>query len=185
MKKIIAGENNVKSLGSAGEGLGLWAKGGMNKWFYRYEFNGVCLMPSLKDSFRHHSNILTFSNTSNSNLLAASTAEKELLYINSVTGKVVLQSTTPSVVTHIQSSHSLLLSGSSDGYLRTHDPRTNTGRAGGGESIIRAHSSGIQGLQTTGNFAFTIGLGERFDVFILYIKNTDIALDNPVRSLIL
>ncbi|KAF9456453.1 ubiquitin carboxyl-terminal hydrolase-domain-containing protein [Collybia nuda] len=146
VKKIDAGDNNVKGLGLGGEGLGLWAKGGMNKWFYRCE---------------HHSNILTFSNTSNSNLLAASTADKELLYINSVTGKVVFQLPTTSVITQLQSSHSLLLSGSSDGYLRTHDPRASTGRSGGAESIVRAHSSSIQGLQTTGNFAFTIGLGER------------------------
>jgi PAB-dependent poly(A)-specific ribonuclease subunit 2 len=108
-----------------------------------------------------------------------------MLFINSVTGKVVLQSPTPSVVTHIQSSHSLLLSGSSDGYLRTHDPRASAGRTGGGENLVRAHSSGIQGLQTTGSFAFTIGLGERLDIAILYNNLANIVLDNLARSLTL
>lgn len=55
----------------------------------------------------------------------------------------------------------MLLSGSSDGFLRIHDPRTGMIRSGGAESLVRAHFSGIQGLQSTGNFAFTIGLGER------------------------
>ncbi|RDB20983.1 PAB-dependent poly(A)-specific ribonuclease subunit PAN2 [Hypsizygus marmoreus] len=142
VKKIVAGENHVKALGVSGEGIGSWAKGGMNKWY-----------------FRHPSNLTTFSNTPNSNLRAASTADLELLYINSMTGIAVRQITTPSMITHLQPSHSMLLSGSTDGYLRTHDIRT--GRSGGMESLVKAHSSGIQGLQTAGNFAFTIGLGER------------------------
>jgi len=35
VKRIIAGENYVRSLGVASEGVGSWAKGGMNKWFFR------------------------------------------------------------------------------------------------------------------------------------------------------
>ncbi|GLB35065.1 putative catalytic subunit of the poly(A)-nuclease (PAN) deadenylation complex, one of two cytoplasmic mRNA deadenylases involved in mRNA turnover [Lyophyllum shimeji] len=144
VKKIVAGENHVRALGVSGEGLGTWAKGGMNKWF-----------------FRHPSNIATFSNTPNSNVVAASTADMELLYINSMTGTAIRQTTMPSVITHLQSSHSFLLSGASDGYLRTHDMRASSNRPGGGESSVKAHSIGIQGLETTGNFVFTIGLGER------------------------
>jgi PAB-dependent poly(A)-specific ribonuclease subunit 2 len=34
VKKIIAGENYVRALGTTGEGVGSWAKGGMNKWFF-------------------------------------------------------------------------------------------------------------------------------------------------------
>jgi len=79
-----------------------------------------------------------------------------------MTGSIVRQATTPSLVTHLQFSHSFLLSGSSDGYLRAHDPRTGMGRAGGAESLVKAHYSSIQGLQTAGNFAFTIGLGVRW-----------------------
>lgn len=77
-----------------------------------------------------------------------------------MTGTVVRQTPTPSLITQLQSSHTMLLSGSADGYLRTHDPRSSSTRSG--EAIVKAHSIGIQGLQTTGNFVFTIGLGERF-----------------------
>jgi hypothetical protein len=55
----------------------------------------------------------------------------------------------------------MLLSGSSDGYLRVHDPRTGMGRTGATENAVKAHSSSIEGIQTTGNFVFTIGMGER------------------------
>ncbi|KAG6814297.1 hypothetical protein H0H92_013422 [Tricholoma furcatifolium] len=109
VKRIIAGDNHVRALGLSGDGFGTWAKGGMNK----------C----------HPSNITTFSNTSNSNVVAASTADMELLYINSITGVTLRQTTTPSVINHLQASHTLLLSGSSDGYLRTHDPRSNSSRS--------------------------------------------------------
>lgn len=86
----------------------------------------------------------------------------ELLYINSTTGSISRQVPTPSVITHLEPSHSMLLSGSADGYLRTHDYRANTNRSGGAEGLVRAHSNGIQGLQTAGHYAFTIGLSERF-----------------------
>jgi hypothetical protein len=109
---------------------------------------------------RHSSNLTAFSNTSNSNTIAASTSESELLYISSLTGLVVRQIPTPSLVTQLQSSHLMLLSGSADGYLRTHDPRMNSSRAM--ENSVKAHPGSIQGLQTTGNLVFTVGLGERF-----------------------
>ena len=85
-----------------------------------------------------------------------------LLYVNSVHGTIIRQVQTPSVITHLQLSHSMLLSGSSDGYLRIHDTRKTVDKTANAESVVRAHSGGIQGLQTTGNFAFTIGLGVRF-----------------------
>jgi PAB-dependent poly(A)-specific ribonuclease subunit 2 len=78
-----------------------------------------------------------------------------------MTGSIVRQAPVPSI-THLQFSHSFLLSGSSDGYLRVHDPRTGMTRASGAESHVKAHFSGIQGLETAGNFAFTIGLGVRW-----------------------
>ncbi|KNZ74766.1 PAB-dependent poly(A)-specific ribonuclease subunit PAN2 [Termitomyces sp. J132] len=142
VKKLVSGENHVRALGLAGEGFGTWTKGGMNKWY-----------------FRHSSNITSFSNTANSNIVASSTAEMDLLYINSLTGAVLRQTATPSIISHLHASHTSLLSGSSDGYLRTHDPRSNSSRSS--ENHVRAHTGGIQGLDTTGNFAFTIGLGER------------------------
>lgn len=36
VKKIVAHDSSVRALGGAGTGVGTWAKGGMNKWFYRY-----------------------------------------------------------------------------------------------------------------------------------------------------
>lgn len=105
---------------------------------------------------------MTFSNTSHSShFLATATTNLELLFLNSMTGGVVRQVPTTSVVTQLQFSHSMLLSGSSDGFLRVHDPRTGMGRASGAESVIKSHVGSIQGLQTIGNFAFTIGMGER------------------------
>jgi PAB-dependent poly(A)-specific ribonuclease subunit 2 len=35
VKKILAGETYVRALGQAGEGVGHWSKGGVNKWFHR------------------------------------------------------------------------------------------------------------------------------------------------------
>jgi PAB-dependent poly(A)-specific ribonuclease subunit 2 len=111
----------------------------------------------------HPANITTFSNTPNFNTVAASTQEMELLYLNSMTGSVVRQIAVSSLITQLHSSHTMLLSGSADGYLRTHDPRVSSSRAV--ESSVKAHPSGISGLQTTGNLVFTIGLGERFVIF--------------------
>ena len=36
VKKIIAGDNYVRALGTVSAGFGSWSKGGMNKWFFRY-----------------------------------------------------------------------------------------------------------------------------------------------------
>ena len=35
VNKIISGDQYVRALGDAGEGVGSWSKGGVNKWFYR------------------------------------------------------------------------------------------------------------------------------------------------------
>ncbi|KAJ6606431.1 ubiquitin carboxyl-terminal hydrolase-domain-containing protein [Mycena vulgaris] len=142
VSKIIAGENYVRALGVSGEGLGSWSKGGVNKWF--------CRPPPT---------LTTFSNASTASpVLAAASTGSELLLLNSMTGSVLRQAPTPSLVTHLEFSHSAIISGATDGYVRTHDPRTALNRA---ESQVMAHYSGIQGLQTTGNFVFTIGLGVR------------------------
>ncbi|TFK42698.1 ubiquitin carboxyl-terminal hydrolase-domain-containing protein [Crucibulum laeve] len=144
VNKVIAGDNYVRALGLASEGLGSWAKGGMNKWF-----------------FRSSTNITTFSDTTNSSSLAASSSALELLLLNSMTGSVVRKVPTTSLITHLQFSPSILLSGSSDGYLRVHDPRTAMLNNNGSESVVKAHSSSVQGLETSGNLIFTIGMGER------------------------
>ncbi|XP_006458223.1 hypothetical protein AGABI2DRAFT_183307 [Agaricus bisporus var. bisporus H97] len=146
VSKISAGDNYVRALGSASEGLGSWAKGGMNKWFHRSS-----------------TSLTTFSDSNNSShSLVVSTAGLEVLFLNSMTGNVVRQVPTPSLITHLQFSSSALISGSADGYLRLHDPRTGMARSGGSENqVVKAHQCSIQGLQTTGNYIFTIGQSER------------------------
>lgn len=79
-----------------------------------------------------------------------------------MTGTVLRQTQVPSVITHLEFSHSLLFSGATDGFIRAHDSRTGVTRNGGSESAVKAHANGITGLQTIGSFVFTIGLSMRF-----------------------
>ncbi|KAF9453246.1 hypothetical protein P691DRAFT_801586 [Macrolepiota fuliginosa MF-IS2] len=145
VSKISAGDNYVRALGLASDGLGSWAKGGMNKWFHRSP-----------------TTIATFSDAVNSShSLALSTTGLEMLFLNSMTGNVVRQVPTSSVITHLQFSSSALISGSADGYLRLHDPRTGMARLSGEHKVVKAHQCSIQGLQATGNYIFTIGHSER------------------------
>jgi hypothetical protein len=112
---------------------------------------------------RSSSAVTAFSNASTSSrILAAASASPELAFLNDLTGDVVQKSTVPSIVNHMQLSHTFLLSGSSDGYVRTHDPRS-TGRRieGGAEGSVFAHAGGVQGLQASGNYFYTIGWGFR------------------------
>jgi PAB-dependent poly(A)-specific ribonuclease subunit 2 len=119
-------------------------------------------------------------------VLAASSTGPELLLLNSMTGSILRQAPTPSLISHLEFSHSAILSGASDGFIRTHDPRTALNRP---ESQIMAHYSGIQGLQTTGNFVFTIGLGVTrrclplhwLSMYNLTIGQTSASLSRPAR----
>ncbi|EGN96198.1 hypothetical protein SERLA73DRAFT_170610 [Serpula lacrymans var. lacrymans S7.3] len=140
VKKISVGDNYVRALSIAGEGVGSWAKGGMNKWF-----------------FRDLTTITAFSDAAySSNIMAVASAAPELLLLNSMTGKAARQTSTPSVITHLQFSHSSLLSASSDGFVRAYDARTGLRREEG-ENSVQAHTSGIQDFQVSGNFFYTIG----------------------------
>lgn len=68
------------------------------------------------------------------------------------------------------SSHTFLLSGSADGYIRTHDVRI--GKKGDfSESSVKAHMKGVQGLEVSGNLVFSIGWGIRcVGIYILCIS---------------
>ena len=35
VQKIVAGDNQVRAASVGGSGVGSWAKGGMNKWYYK------------------------------------------------------------------------------------------------------------------------------------------------------
>ncbi|KAF8479133.1 PAB-dependent poly-A-specific ribonuclease subunit PAN2 [Russula ochroleuca] len=143
--KVIADETQVRAQGVAGEGIGAWSKGGVNRWYYR---------PS--------ASVTTFSSTlSSSRTVAVSTSTPEIVLLNSITGSVLRQASVPSTIRHLHFTHSYLLSGDSDGYLRCHDHRTGLRREGGAENTVKAHASEIQGLQSSGNHVYTIGWGLR------------------------
>ena len=106
--------------------------------------------------------ITSFSNTiSASHNIAISINAPELALLDTRTAAVVRQWPVNSLVTHLVSSHTLLLSGSADGTIRTHDVR-HKGRIDASESYIKAHLRGVQGLEVSGNLVFSIGWGERF-----------------------
>lgn len=161
VKKITSGDNTVQAFGEAGDGLGSWSKGGVNKWFYRY-VNHLFVDHLLNRSCRPDTNVVTFSNTSSSShTLAVSLTGSELALLSPMTGTCIRQVSTTSVLTQLELSHSMLLSGSLDGYLRVHDPRTGMGRSSGSQNFVKAHTRSVQGLQAVGNFIFSIGMGER------------------------
>ncbi|KAH8102953.1 PAB-dependent poly-A-specific ribonuclease subunit PAN2 [Cristinia sonorae] len=141
VRDIIATDSNVRAYGVSGNGIGAWGKGGVNKWFYQSK-----------------NAITAFSNNSPSaSVFYACTAAQELLAINSQTGDVLRKNTAMSIYNHLVHAHTLLVSGSSDGVIRTHDMRTS-------QDVVHtttAHTSGVQGLQASGNFIFTIGAGLR------------------------
>lgn len=95
------------------------------------------------------------------NLMAAASSAPELVLLNVLTGNTVRQASLSSVVSHLQFCHTSLLVASIDGYVRVHDPRTGIRRETG-ETSVQAHSHGVQDLQATGNFFFTIGRSLRF-----------------------
>ncbi|KAI5119085.1 hypothetical protein M0805_004858 [Coniferiporia weirii] len=144
VKKLLVGDKYVRALGTAGRGVGQWSKGGMNQWYYRSLHTAT-----------------TFSNSiSASPNIAVSTSVPELALVNSSTGALVRQWSAPSLITHLVSSHTLLISGSADGYLRTHDVRV--GKKGDfAESFVKAHTKSVQGLEVSGNLVFSIGWGVR------------------------
>ncbi|KDQ59577.1 hypothetical protein JAAARDRAFT_77653 [Jaapia argillacea MUCL 33604] len=146
VKKIVVEDSYVRAIASTNKGLGSWSKGGVNKWY-----------------FSSPSTITTFSNTSSaSQVFAAANSQSDLLFLNALTGNVVRQLSAPSIITHLEFSHTCLLSGSADGCVRALDPRTGLRRDdGGAESTMKAHISSIQALQASGNFVYTIGWGLR------------------------
>lgn len=114
--------------------------------------------------YRSPAALTTFSNVStSSHVLAAASASPELAFLNDVTGDVIRRIPVPSMINHMHLSHTFLLTGSLDGYVRTHDPRGGARRLDGGtESSVFAHAGGVQGLQSSGNYVYTIGWGYRY-----------------------
>ena len=112
---------------------------------------------------RPGSQITTFSNKiSNVSTIAVSTATPELILLNTQTGTAVRRSQVSSVLTHLHfaASQSYFVSGDADGWVRLHDPRDATTRSYG-SNAVKAHLSGIQGIESTSTLLYTIGLGMR------------------------
>ncbi|KAH0830330.1 ubiquitin carboxyl-terminal hydrolase-domain-containing protein [Lanmaoa asiatica] len=145
VKQLAVADNHLRALGLAGHGIGAWAKGGMNKWYFRAPSASVSAMSPTAFS---------------SNLVAAATTTPEIVLLNAMTGSVLRQAPVSSHITHLHFSHSTLLCASADGYVRAHDPRTALRRENAASAVL-AHASGVQDLQATGNFFFTIGSSSR------------------------
>ena len=162
VNNVVADEIQVRAQGVAGEGVGAWSKGGVNRWYYRYV---VCPPRRQRESitpFSPSASVTTFSNTlSSSKTVAVSTTTPEIVLLNSTTGNVIRQASIPSVIRQLHFTHSYLLSGDSDGYLRCHDHRTGLRREGSAENTVKAHASEMQGLRSSGNYIYTIGWGLR------------------------
>ncbi|KAK7689093.1 hypothetical protein QCA50_007784 [Cerrena zonata] len=141
VQNIIATDASVRAFGVSSDGLGAWTRGGVNKWFYRCNPN---------------TSVTAMSNSSASIFFAATSAQ-ELLSINVHTGNIVRKTPTFSTYNNLVDSHTGLVSGSLDGYVRIHDSRKSMDIV----HNIQAHLSGVKGLEVGGNFLFTIGTGTR------------------------
>ena len=104
----------------------------------------------------------SFSNASGTTRgLAVATDAQELIHLNELTGDVIHRTNVPGIINQLHFSHSLLLSGSSDGYIRSYDLRNPSRRTDSAENSAYAHAGGVQGLQSGGNYVYTIGWGYR------------------------
>jgi PAB-dependent poly(A)-specific ribonuclease subunit 2 len=95
------------------------------------------------------------------NTLVGVSDSPEFLVLNPVTGNVTRRTPCSPQTVRIHVSPSLLLSGSSDGMLRTHDLRTAMKRNSGSEHSVRAHQGSIQAIESSGNWIYTIGWSTR------------------------
>ncbi|KAI6038459.1 ubiquitin carboxyl-terminal hydrolase-domain-containing protein [Pisolithus marmoratus] len=117
VNQVTVGDNYVRAFGMAGEGIGSWAKGGMNKWYFRPTSSFTAASPS------------TFT----PNLLATASSTPELTMLNASTGSA------------FSSIKSIVCSLSMATYAST--THASGIRRENGEASVQAHSSGVQDLQ--------------------------------------
>ncbi len=128
-------------------------------------FLSCCRVRGWNKLFRPGNQITTFSDKpTNASTIAVSTGASELIFLNAQTGSVLRRTQVPSILTHLHftASQSYLVSGDADGWIRLHDPREATTRSHG-SNAIKAHLSGIQGIEATSTLLYTIGLGIRYE----------------------
>lgn len=122
-------------------------------------FSIGCVHPQVRSTT---AKTTTFSNASGTTRgLAVATDAQELIHINELTGDVVRRTNVPGIINQLHFSHSLLLTGSSDGYIRSYDLRNPSRRTDSAEHSTYAHAGGVQGLQSGGNYVYSIGWGYR------------------------
>ncbi|KIJ44196.1 hypothetical protein M422DRAFT_252212, partial [Sphaerobolus stellatus SS14] len=172
VRKIAAGDIQIRALPDSGVGLGAWSKGGVNKWYLRPA-------PSSIVTFASHPN--------NSHSLVSATNTPELLMHNTSTGNPIRTLSCPAQISHLHFSQSVLISGSADGVLRTHDIRTSMRRDDGtlGELSVKAHLGGVQGLDASGNFVYSIGwsLRQSHPVTDQFVKVYDLRMFRPLTPI--
>ncbi|KAF8758936.1 hypothetical protein RHS01_02539 [Rhizoctonia solani] len=142
--KILTGEKDIKALGSGG--LGSWTKGGAGRWQF---------MPQDLSTFTHHPTI------PNTFVVAAQSPGSGFHIVNAISGASLRRVSSPFNVSHLAHVGTLLVSGTVDGMLRTHDFRTRGREDTAAESSCIAHTGGIQALEAAGNYIFTAGWGIR------------------------
>lgn len=104
----------------------------------------------------------TFSNAPGTTRgLAVATDAPELIYLNELTGDVIRRTAVSGIINQLHFSHSLLLTGSSDGYIKSYDTRNPSNGTESAENSAYAHAGGVQGLQSSGNYVYSIGWGYR------------------------
>ncbi|CAG8768565.1 12220_t:CDS:2, partial [Acaulospora colombiana] len=143
VSSLSISDQHIYAMSIAGQGLGAWSRGGVNN------------TPA-------NTSISTFTNRA-STLIAVSN-KAEFLALNTSTGKIIRQVPCPPQVVVLHASHSLILSGSSDGFIRTHDFRTSMKRNSGSENMIRAHQGSVRAINSSGNWIYTIGWNIRYSV---------------------
>ncbi|CAE6448890.1 unnamed protein product [Rhizoctonia solani] len=143
--KILTGEKDIKALGSGG--LGSWTKGGAGRWQF--------IPQEHLSTFTHHPTI------PNTFVVAAQSPSSGFHIVNAVSGASLRRVSSPFNVSHLAHVGTLLVSGTVDGMLRTHDFRTRGREDTAAESSCIAHTGGIQALEAAGNYIFTAGWGIR------------------------
>lgn len=143
--KLLTGEKDIKALGSGG--LGSWTKGGAGRWQF---------IP------QDHLSTFTYHPTIPNTFVVSTQAPSNTFHIiNAITGASLRRVPSPSHVSHLAHVGTLLVSGSVDGMLRTHDFRAKGREETAAEHSCIAHSGGIQALEAGGNYIFTAGWGIR------------------------
>ncbi|KAJ1309756.1 hypothetical protein OPQ81_006521 [Rhizoctonia solani] len=143
--KILTGEKDIKALGNGG--LGSWTKGGAGRWQF--------IPQEQLSTFTHHPTI------PNTFVVAAQSPSSGFHIVNAISGASLRRVSSPFNVTHLAHVGTLLVSGTVDGMLRTHDFRTRGREDTAAESSCIAHTGGIQALEAAGNYIFTAGWGTR------------------------